>query len=631
MAKAVAQSDFVGTVSAVSDARHSVVDYSKFDKLDLGSDEEGDAADAKRAERTRLRHSLIQQRASMKAAQLRGEGYADQPEINVNQRLIDAGFAPDKPGGGRDGDGADESCSSSSEDDSDIESIPLFWKKLPKNWKENETIRAMQFLKDETPLDELAEDMKEQGNDWYKRVLEENPTGTRLLTYQRNALRCYTTGLNYAHSAAATPEVRALHATLLVNRAAVQLARKNYRKAIRDCRGALRFDGDNLKAHYRAAQALLKLKRYDEAHVHAEAAHALVQASENSKNKALAKCRRGIARGIQQRDAERAAAAKKEAAKNAMMQEIQAGCAARGGIRMGPCLMRLGMEPRSVRPKVFGVVGGSGGSGGGQVANCAMAWPVMLLYEEHAQHDFVQQVADDTCLRDLLEMVLPEKDGRGGGTPPWDEDQKYVCSNVELFFETRCVPAFPNDGTPWPTDFPVQTEAQASTGRLREWVQVPLGLTLLDVLTFPEYVVPQVVTFHVVPKSGSFHTEFLRRNKGKLRKLFTQAEAEAAAARAARVAEAKKKTKKKKKKKKGDQAGKGGGGKGGGGDGGGGGAPQASSAAGPVVPAGGEKKKRKKKKKNKKKKMKKKNKEKEEAQTATGGESGEAVPSSDLD
>ena len=132
MAKAIAQSDFVGTVGP---SGHSVVDYSKFDKLEI--DDETEADDAKR-ERARLRHSLIQQRYAMKAAQMRGEGYSE-PEIDVNQRLIDAGFEPDD---------VEPDDASSSEDDSDIESIPLFWKKLPKNWKENETIRAMQSLKD---------------------------------------------------------------------------------------------------------------------------------------------------------------------------------------------------------------------------------------------------------------------------------------------------------------------------------------------------------------------------------------------------------------------------------------------------------------------------------------------------
>ena len=514
MAKAIAQSNFVGTVtSAPSLSTHSVVDYSKFDNLDIGSDDE-DGSRKGKPSRARLRYELMAQRNAAKAAALRGEGY-EEAELDASKRLKEAGF----------GDEVDES---SSEDDSDIESIPLFWKKLPKNWRENETIKAMQSLKDETPLDELAEDMKEQGNEWYKKVLDEKPTGTRLLTYQRNALRCYTTGLNYAHNAEATAEMRQLHATLLVNRAAVQLARKNYRKVIRDCRGALRFDGLNLKAHYRAAQALLKLKRYDEAQVHADEAAKLVEPGK--KNKALAKCQRGIARGIKQRDEERAAKEKKESAERDMMQKIQRGCLERG-IRMGPCLMRLGMEQRSVRPKVFGIVGGGHGMLG------QMAWPVMFLYEEHAQHDFIQQVGDDTSLRDLVEMVLPEKSSNSM-TPPWDEDEKYVCSNVELFFETRCVPAFQND-EPWPTNFPVQTEAEAAKGRLREWVQVPMGLTLIDVLTFPEYVVPQVVTFHVVPKSGSFHKEFLRRNKDKLRKLMTKEEVDAATAAARAAAAAK--------------------------------------------------------------------------------------------
>jgi len=135
------------------------------------------------------------------------------------------------------------------------------------------------------------------------------------------------------------------------------------------------------------------------------------------------------------------------------------------------------------------------------------------LYEEHAQNDYVQQFGEDSLLRDLIDMVLPDSD-----RPPWDEDHKYCASNVQLFFETKCVPPFPSK-EPWPMDWPVQSEREAGAGNLREWVQIPFGLRLTDVLSLPAYVVPQIVTFHVVPKSGSFHDEFMRRHKGHLRTL----------------------------------------------------------------------------------------------------------------
>ena len=462
----------------------SVVDYTKFDRLELSDDEDDNIPKGTSAAEARYKQREI---ALKTMAAKRGESVADEEKgVDPSQRLS------------RDGEKDDEN-ESSSDYDSDIEDNPLFWKKLPKNWKENPTVRAMEKLRDETPPEEMAEEMKDQGNQWYTRTLKEKVTGTRLLTYHRNALKCYTNGLNYAHSAPATEEVRLLHATLLVNRAAVQLSRKNYRKVVRDCRGALRFDPNNLKGHYRAAQALYKLRRYDEASVFVESALAL-----DATNKAVLKCQKQIAKSIGARDARIATEEARIAKKRATMDILQSACEVRG-IRMGPALFELDSDKRKHRPQVFGE--GVPGQLG------PMVWPVMLLYEEHAQNDYVQQFGEDSLLRDLIDMVLPDSD-----RPPWDEDHKYCASNVQLFFETKCVPPFPSK-EPWPMDWPVQSEREAGAGNLREWVQIPFGLRLTDVLSLPAYVVPQIVTFHVVPKSGSFHDEFMRRHKGHLRTL----------------------------------------------------------------------------------------------------------------
>ena len=467
----------------------AVVDYTKFDRLEL-SDDEGDSSNNTNAtSASELRYKRREMNLKRNAAALRGEPFADEEKgVDPSQRLA----AGDDEGGD----------SSSSEYDSDIEDNPLFWKKLPKNWKENPTIRAMETLRDETPPEEMAEEMKDQGNKWYTRTLKEKVTGTRLLTYHRNALKCYTNGLNYAHSAIATEEVKLLHATLLVNRAAVQLARKNYRKAIRDCRGALRFDPNNLKGHYRAAQALYKLQRYDEALVHVTAAVA-VGAAGGATNKSILKCQTNIMKAVTARQTRIASEQAASAHKRATMDQLQTACQTRN-IRMGPALFRLDSDKQKHRPQVYGEELGAVG---------VMVWPIMLLYEEHAQNDFVQQFGDDALLRDLVDMVLPDTE-----RPPWDEEQKYYASNVQLFFETKCVPPFPSNA-PWPLDFPIQSEKDAGSGNIREWVQIPLGLRLQDVLSLPSYVIPQIVTFHVVPRTGSFHNEFMRRHQGHLRTL----------------------------------------------------------------------------------------------------------------
>jgi hypothetical protein len=459
----------------------AVIDYTKFDRLDVSDDEDNSFKSPSASE---LRYRQHEKNLKQKAAILRGEPFDDEEKgVDPSQRLTPSNNDNDE---------------SSSECDSDIEENPIFWKKLPKNWRENDTIRAMETLRDATPPEEMAAEMKDQGNLWYTRTIKEKVKGTQLLTYHRNALRCYTSGLNYAHSATATKETRLLHATLLVNRAAVQLARKNYRKTIRDCRGALRFDPNNIKGHYRAAQALYKLRRYDEAIVHVDSAVALDQS-----NKSILKCQKNIKKAIAARDARIAAEEAEIKKKRDAMDQLQSACELRN-IRMGPALFTIDADKRNYRPQVYGDQLGSVG---------VMAWPIMLLYEEHAQNDFVQQFSDDALLRDLVDMVLPDSE-----RPPWDEGHKYYASNIQLFFETKCVPAFPSN-EPWPLEFSIQTEKQASSGNIREWVQIPLGLRLQDILSLPSYVIPHIVTFYVVPKTGSFHNEFMRRHEGHLRTL----------------------------------------------------------------------------------------------------------------
>jgi len=373
----------------------------------------------------------------------------------------------------------------------------------------------MQTLREETPPEEMAEELKDQGNDWYKKALSaekeknkgQKPLRIRLLTYHRNALKCYTSGLNYAHSAPATEEVRLLHATLLINRAAVQLSRGNYRKVVRDCKGALRFDPTNLKGNYRAAQALYKLRKYDEAVVFVDAALSI-----DSTNKSVLKCQRNIIKSMTARDNKLKAEEARVLKQRNTMHVLQTACEARG-IRMGPSLFKIDQDKQKHRPQVYGQVEHVKEKSKMHDLLGAMTWPIMLLYEEHAQNDFVQQFSDDVMLRDLIDMVLPDTD-----RPPWDEDNRYYASNVQLFFETKCVPPF-KANEPWPLNCPVQSERQSGDGNIREWVQIPFGLRLTDVLSHPTYVVPQIVTFHVVPKTGSFHDEFMRRHKGHLRAL----------------------------------------------------------------------------------------------------------------
>ncbi|KAF7202677.1 tetratricopeptide repeat protein 4 isoform X2 [Nothobranchius furzeri] len=56
-------------------------------------------------------------------------------------------------------------------------------------------------------------------------------------------------------------------------------------------------------------------------------------------------------------------------------------------------------------------------------------WPVLFLYPEHQQTDFISAFCENTCFRDHLTVMFGEE------LPPWDTDRKYHPQNLQLYFE----------------------------------------------------------------------------------------------------------------------------------------------------------------------------------------------------
>ncbi|KIM83927.1 hypothetical protein PILCRDRAFT_818954 [Piloderma croceum F 1598] len=128
-----------------------------------------------------------------------------------------------------------------------LDSVPLFMKSLPQDDTENEAVCALQSLAFDGTPDEIAQNFKEQGNDYFK--------GKRF----REALSFYTQGVD------AKPTEVLLQEVLLCNRAACNLELKNYGSVLRDCSKALSINPKSSKAFYRSSLALLALERVDEA------------------------------------------------------------------------------------------------------------------------------------------------------------------------------------------------------------------------------------------------------------------------------------------------------------------------------------------------------------------------------
>ncbi|CAG5863360.1 unnamed protein product [Menidia menidia] len=59
----------------------------------------------------------------------------------------------------------------------------------------------------------------------------------------------------------------------------------------------------------------------------------------------------------------------------------------------------------------------------------SLHWPVLFLYPEHQQSDFISAFCENHCFIDHLAVMFGEE------LPPWDTDRKYQPQNLQLYFE----------------------------------------------------------------------------------------------------------------------------------------------------------------------------------------------------
>lgn len=132
---------------------------------------------------------------------------------------------------------------------STLDAVPLFMKQLPQEGKEQDTtvIDALQSLTFDGTPDEVASNFKKQGNEYF------------MAKRYTDARAFYTQAID------AYPTDSVLKETLLINRAACNLAMENYGQVLRDCSAALGLNPGSVKAFFRSAKALLSLGRYVEA------------------------------------------------------------------------------------------------------------------------------------------------------------------------------------------------------------------------------------------------------------------------------------------------------------------------------------------------------------------------------
>lgn len=109
--------------------------------------------------------------------------------------------------------------------------------------------------------------------------------------------------------------------------------------------------------------------------------------------------------------------------------------------------------------------------------NDKLTWPVLFMYPEHGETDFIEEFREDQTLRDHLEVMFQDQ-------APWDQEHKYRVDSLTVCFEDQ-------------------------DSKLR---QVDVGLTLLEAMKLDGFrVIGGTPGFIITVRGSQFHKDFVKK------------------------------------------------------------------------------------------------------------------------
>jgi len=314
---------------------------------------------------------------------------------------------------------------------------------------------------EETP-EERAEHFKNSGNEclqhggsrWWDDAIE----------YYSRAIRCGSKDF---------PKV----SIYFSNRAAVQILKQNWGHAIKDCLEALQLDPGNVKAMYRASKSYYELRKLTEALKY------LRMAMSKTRTTQLVELEKDIARRMRK---ERLKEEKKnKETEISLEKDLDLSRTLRErGYKFGTddiYSVRQRMEEYGAHVQVEQIQNGG-------KTELDVTCPVVIVYPQSRQSDFVQHWSEKLFVCDMLEMLFKEE-----STREWDQWNLYNMKELG----NMCVY--------------VKTNDRFETYEKQDWVRVKLSNTLEEAMTCdPRYIIPicpVFFVFHVSWKSTFFGRE----------------------------------------------------------------------------------------------------------------------------
>lgn len=278
-----------------------------------------------------------------------------------------------------------------------VENLPLFMKSLPAEGTDDVAVQALQSLAHEGTPDEIAQNFKEQGNDYFK--------GKRY----REAMGFYTQGID------AKPTNNALLEALLCNRAACNLELENYGSVLRDCSKVLTINPKSSKAYYRSAVALLSLDRPEEALDCCERC-----LSFDAHNQAIKTIRDRAAKDKAEKDR------KHREKEDRLQKERNEHRALQAALKERHLFWAPSPQGTSENPY-------SPHFDPEDARKSTLIFPVFFLYPQHATSDVISDFVEDTTFSAHLSQMFPPE----APPPSWDHRNQYTATNLVVYAATR--------------------------------------------------------------------------------------------------------------------------------------------------------------------------------------------------
>ncbi|XP_078041559.1 DNA polymerase interacting tpr containing protein of 47kD [Augochlora pura] len=288
----------------------------------------------------------------------------------------------------------------------EMEKHPFFMKEPPKPGDElsplMEGLQQLKYGEDDNTPEELANNYKEDGNFNYKHKK------------YRLAILSYTEGIRTKCTD------NDIMAQLYNNRAASHFMLKNYRSSLNDSKHALKLKPNYPKVLIRAATCSFHVKDYDQC---IQLCDQFLDESPTDKKILSLKAEAVTARERLKRDKRKQERLEKKLDKE---EEELINIIKNKGINLELTNQKKKPDLKDLEPQIP------------QIAQSRvhldsenkLVWPVMILYPETHQTDFIQNFHEETLLIDQLEQLFSEP-------PEWDTEKRYTLQNINVYFEGK--------------------------------------------------------------------------------------------------------------------------------------------------------------------------------------------------